>query len=76
MVHVALFKLMVQLDFGNEDENSQTELLECDAEPKPEKPKKKQLSYRTLVLHRFLALVTMVLILAVGIILNTMSVMT
>lgn len=80
MLHFLIDGFTLQLDdLGNlNGQINQIELVECDAEAKPEKSKKQQLPYRTLVLHRFLALVVMVLILAVGIILNViiMSVMT
>lgn len=45
------------------------ELVEAEEEPAV-KPKEEQLSYRTQVLHRILALVVMLFILAVGIIIN------
>lgn len=52
--------------------NGQIDILELvETQEKPvEKPKEKEIPYRTLVLHRFLVLLVMVLILAVGIIVN------
>lgn len=52
--------------------NGQTDILELvETQAKPvEKPKDKEIPYRTLVIHRCLALFVMVLILAVGIIVN------
>lgn len=58
-----------QLDGNLNGQIDTLELVETHAKP-VEKPKDKEIPYRTLVLHRCLVLLVMVLILAVGIIVN------
>lgn len=73
MMHVAPFnwRFYSRTDYpGTSNGQIDTiELVEAEEEPAV-KPKERQLSYRTQVLHRVLALVVMLFILAVGIIIN------